>query len=186
MAASVVTAVPASAATVTVTVTCNGSNNLVASPSLVDISGYDTLAVVNDATGADIQRTQTPAGVSGSSHVTNGATANYTTSPGNLIFTSQGGSCSGKTVQISMYSGGGSSGGSASRSGSSPKPLVQQFGKPASESCDTVASVSLDWAGITSGGWGESWAQWMNGGNGGAVCTRTLIYSDNLGSWTIG
>ena len=26
----------------------------------------------------------------------------------------------------------------------------------------------------------------MNNGNGGAVCTRTLVYNDGLGAWTVG
>ena len=67
-----------------------------------------------------------------------------------------------------------------------PDPVLQQFGKPATGTCDAAAPVTLNWGGAGSGGWGESWSQWMNGGKGGAVCTRTLVYSDNLGTWTVG
>ena len=74
----------------------------------------------------------------------------------------------------------------SSDSGQVPPPVVQQFGKPASGTCDAAAPVTLNWGGAGSGGWGESWAQWVNGGKGGAVCTRTLVYSNNLGAWTVG
>lgn len=186
MAASVWTAAPASAATVTTTITCDGSNNLVASTCLVVVSSFDTLAVVNSATGGTLLRTQTPQGVSGSFTVANSATENYTTAPGSFTFTSQGGLCLNDTVTIALYSGGGSGGGSSSSgSGLTPAPIVQQFGKPASGTCEAAAPVTLNWGGAGSDGWGESWAQWMNNGNGGAVCTRTLVYSNNLGAWTV-
>jgi len=61
-------------------------------------------------------------------------------------------------------------------SGGAPAPVLQQFGRPDVGSCDDVAPGTLDWSGVTSGGWSESWAQWVNNGNGGAVCTRTLTY----------
>jgi hypothetical protein len=67
-----------------------------------------------------------------------------------------------------------------------PAPLLQQFGKPSSGTCDAVAPESLNWSDVASGGWGESWAQWMNGGSGGAVCTRTLVYSTEQSRWVIG
>ena len=83
-------------------------------------------------------------------------------------------------------SGGGGGSSSDLTSTSIPAPIFQQFGKPASGTCDAAAPATLNWSGVASGGWGESWAQWMNGGNGGAVCTRTLVYSSNLGSWNVG
>ena len=88
---------------------------------------------------------------------------------------------------FTITSGGGGGGGSSSSSSASstPAPVMQQFGKPATGTCDAAAPDSLNWAGVSTGGWGESWAQWANGGNGGAVCTRTLIYSDNLSGWTV-
>ena len=80
-------------------------------------------------------------------------------------------------------SGGGSSSGSDSTS--APAPIFQQFGLPESGTCDAAAPASLNWAGVPSGGWGISWAQWMNGGRGGAVCTRTLTYRVASGAWAV-
>ena len=64
--------------------------------------------------------------------------------------------------------------------------IIQQFGKPASGTCEDAAPTSLNWAGVPSGGWGNSWAQWMNAGNGGPVCTRMLVYSRPQGGWILG
>ena len=89
------------------------------------------------------------------------------------------------TVTASSPSTGGGGSSSTSELSADPAPVFQQFGKPAVGSCEAAAPESLNWSGVASGGWGESWAQWMNGGNGGAVCTRTLVYSDNLGIWTV-
>ena len=69
---------------------------------------------------------------------------------------------------------------------SGPPPIMQQFGKPPSGTCNDAASPSLNWSGVPSDGWAESWAQWPNGGNGGAVCTRTLDYSNAQGRWIVG
>ena len=88
------------------------------------------------------------------------------------------------TGVYTISSGGGSSSSSSSTS-SAPDPIVQQFGRPVSGTCDAAAPESLNWAGVASGGWGESWAQWANGGVGGAVCTRTLIYSESRVSWVV-
>lgn len=78
----------------------------------------------------------------------------------------------------------GSGGGGSSSSGSSaPSSVTQQFGLPSTGTCDEAAPESLNWAGVAPGGWGISWAQWMNDGAGGPVCTRTLGY---VGSgWTV-
>jgi hypothetical protein len=67
-----------------------------------------------------------------------------------------------------------------------PPSLIQQFGKPASGTCNAAASTSLNWSNVASGGWSESWAQWVNNGNGGAVCTRTLVYSTAQSRWIVG
>ena len=64
-----------------------------------------------------------------------------------------------------------------------PTPLIQQFGKPAFGTCDGAAPEDLNWSGVPSGGWGESWAQWVNSGSGGAVCTRMLVYSNSESTW---
>ena len=66
----------------------------------------------------------------------------------------------------------------------SPTPLLQQFGRPAQGTCEASAPFSLNWGGAGSGGWGESWAQWVNGGAGGQVCTRTLVFDIAQGKWT--
>ena len=67
----------------------------------------------------------------------------------------------------------------------SPPPVLQQFGKPASGTCDAAQPAGLDWAGVPSGGWANSWSQWVNGGNGGFVCTRTLVYSSTQAKWVL-
>ena len=75
----------------------------------------------------------------------------------------------------------------SSSSASVPKlaPVLQQFGKPLSGTCEEAAPLSLNWGGAEGGGWGESWEQWMNDGEGGSVCTRTLVYSNALGHWVV-
>ena len=70
--------------------------------------------------------------------------------------------------------------------GRTPPPVLQQVGLLHGASCTEFASEALNWAGVSGGGWGESWAQWMNGGMGGPVCTRTLVYSNALSRWTVG
>lgn len=90
---------------------------------------------------------------------------------------------------VYTISSGGGSGGSSSSTAEveNPRPadVLQQFGKPLSGTCDAAAPASLNWAGVASGGWGESWAQWANGGRGGAVCTRTLTYSESRAAWVV-
>lgn len=85
------------------------------------------------------------------------------------------------TITTGASSGGSSS--SSSSSSSAPAPVVQEFGTPASGTCVDAAPATLNWGGASSGGWSESWAQWMNGGRGGAVCTRSLVYSTSSGRW---
>lgn len=104
-----------------------------------------------------------------------------------LFDAGSGGSLFSTTLSNAVLGGSGGGGASSSSSGSSaPSPIVQQFGKPMPGTCADGASESLNWSGVASGGWGESWAQWVNGGNGGAVCTRTLVYSTAQGRWIIG
>lgn len=93
------------------------------------------------------------------------------------------------TIATAAGSGGGGtpSGGSSSTQASmTPAPVIQQFGRPRSGTCGDAAPAALNWGGASSGGWGESWAQWANGGAGGAVCTRTLQYSNATGIWSVG
>ena len=72
-----------------------------------------------------------------------------------------------------------------SASGSTPAPRIQQFEKPATGTCDEAQPEGLNWGGASSGGWGESWDQWVNEGQGGAVCTRTLAYNNSTGTWQV-
>jgi len=69
-----------------------------------------------------------------------------------------------------------------------PAPVTQQFGAPSeatADRCAQSAPADLDWAGVPSGGWGVSWAQWINDGAGGMVCTRTLIYDRWQDRWVL-
>lgn len=93
-----------------------------------------------------------------------------------------GGQCLGTGTITFTASGGGSS----SSLSSTPAPVVQEFGRPASGTCDAVQPAGLNWSGVPVGGWGQSWSQWMNEGRGGFVCTRTLVYSTTVGGWSIG
>jgi hypothetical protein len=70
--------------------------------------------------------------------------------------------------------------------GSPPPPVLQQFGRPVVGGCADAAPAHTQLPGAPTGGWGESWAEWMNGGNGGAVCTRTLVYSTGQSRWAVG
>lgn len=66
-----------------------------------------------------------------------------------------------------------------------PNPVMQQFGKPTTGTCNAAQPPGLNWSGVPSGGCTESWAQWVSGGTGGAVCTRTLVYSAAQSRWVI-
>lgn len=101
-----------------------------------------------------------------------------------IIVQGSGGPPPATSWSVNIGSGGGGSS-SNSQSPVEPAPVVQQFGRPASGTCASAASESLNWSGVASGGWGDSWAQWMNGGNGGAVCTRTLTYSTAQSRWVV-
>ena len=60
------------------------------------------------------------------------------------------------------------------RSDAQPVLGLQQVGVPASGACaDVPVSVGHD-QGFPIGGWSKSWANWINNGTGGAVCTRTV------------
>ena len=67
-----------------------------------------------------------------------------------------------------------------------PADVTQQFGRPIADTCNDAAPESMNWSGVSSSGWGESWAQWINGGSGGPVCTRTLVYSTAQSKWIVG
>ena len=48
------------------------------------------------------------------------------------------------------------------------------MGVPASGSCADVPSPVGHYPGFPFGGWSKSWAQWINDGTGGPVCTREV------------
>ena len=85
----------------------------------------------------------------------------------------------GFTVTYSASSESGSTGGAG------PAPHIQQFPRPAVGTCDESEPEGVNWSGVASGGWGDSWAQWMNDGEGGEVCTRTLIYNTSKAAWEV-
>lgn len=87
------------------------------------------------------------------------------------------------TTSISIGSGGSEASGTGGDS--TPAPVLQQFAKPATGTCDAAEPAGANLAGVSSGGWGTSWAQWVNNGAGGAVCTRTLAYNTNTGAWAV-
>ena len=66
-----------------------------------------------------------------------------------------------------------------------PAPHIQQFPMPATGTCDEAEPEGVNWSGVASGGWGESWAWWMNDGGGGDVCTRTLVYNASTAAWEV-
>ena len=51
---------------------------------------------------------------------------------------------------------------------------LQQVGVPASGDCADVPAWVGHLPGFPIGGWSKSWAQWVNDGAGGPVCTRTV------------
>jgi hypothetical protein len=67
----------------------------------------------------------------------------------------------------------------------SPRPALQQV-PPAADGTCADSGAALNWSGVAGTGWTKSWAEWINGGTGGNVCTRTLRYSSALAGWTIG
>lgn len=73
--------------------------------------------------------------------------------------------------------------GTSPSSGVGPDPVLQQFGKPATGTCDEAQPEGLNWAGVSSGGWGVTWSEWVNGRQGGYVCSRWLVYRS--GVWVV-
>ena len=163
-----------------------------AGPAFTGSAG-DQLTISNPNTSGATSVTWTlPAGftlVSGSLTIAQGgpsAVISYGSSNGTLSVTSTS-ACNGSSsasINVTISAGGGGSSSSSSVA-TGPAPVFQQFGKPATGTCADAAVATLNWAGVASGGWGESWAQWMNGGKGGAVCNRALIYSLGLSKWVV-
>jgi hypothetical protein len=106
-----------------------------------------------------------------------------TLTAGSYTFAYWENSMASSVTSIANVSIGSSSNPSSSASGDAGPPAVfQQFATPAMGTCDAAQPEGLNWAGVASGGWSESWAQWANGGQGGTVCTRMLEY---VNSWRI-
>lgn len=66
-----------------------------------------------------------------------------------------------------------------------PSDLFQSIALTGSASaCASVTRPDLDWSGVDSGNWTQSWAMWPNGGTGGPVCNRVLWFDSNASRWS--
>lgn len=198
-------ATPASAATTPSSITISACNSgtpsaTVSTSSVSWTSASDTLSVSNQCS-TGVGGTSMPIQVWGLRNsaelllatVTNGSTLSTSALGSDVtqirIYDFTGFSARGPllaTVTASSPSTGGGGSSTEAASSSAPPPIFQQFGQASSGTCEAVAPASLNWSGVASGGWSESWAQWMNDGRGGAVCTRTLVFSTSMGAWTVG
>ena len=79
----------------------------------------------------------------------------------------------------------GSTGGDDDEMDQTPPAIIQQVGLPPSGVCDDVVDGMFGTQTYVRGGWTRSWATWMNGGLGGAICTRMLVYSNAQGRWIL-
>jgi len=180
----------AAASPSTITLTCTGNNpySLTLSGTSVSLSSGDTFTLTNSS-GTTMNVTL-PSGstfASGASPLLDNTSATITTTASGSIFiegagAQAGGNCTFSSRQLGLSVAGASGGSSNSIA---PAPVTQQFGKPASGTCDATQPSGLNWAGVASGGWANSWAQWMNGGTGGFVCSRTLVYSTTQSKWVV-
>ncbi len=64
-----------------------------------------------------------------------------------------------------------------------PAPILQQLPMPPSGSCAMDDDTAYGYGTAVRGGWTPSWAVWANGGTGGPVCGRTLVYLAQ--GWTV-
>lgn len=186
VSAVLVMAVPANAATRNVTVNCATvpTTQITFSPTSVTADASDTIVLsasgpyTYSVTATGATGLGTLSGLVGP--VTYTPTGN---SGGSIVLTGTNSFCNGVVATLT-FTGSAPAPSPSSTSGIGPSPVVQQFGRPGSGTCEGVASSDLNWAGAESGGWSESWAEWMNGGLGGAVCTRTLTYRSSTGMWS--
>lgn len=192
-ATAIVSAVPAHAASTNLSVNCNAGASYSVGLSPSSITGAlanDTIVITGMGGINDVNVTLS--GVTGPSTISSGSLpATFTitsSSPSYITFTvvaSAGNNCNGLIKTLSI-NGGDPSSSSSSAQSSTPAPIIQQFGKPRTGTCDAAAPQSLNWSGVASGGWSETWGEWMNDGKGGAVCTRTLVYSTAQSRWIVG
>jgi len=77
----------------------------------------------------------------------------------------------------------------ANRSGDdpsqAPQPILQQVGLMPGQRCSDVDESELNWAGVTGGGWNQSWAEWAVPVTGGPVCVRKLFYDSPRSRWAV-
>ncbi|MDO8732048.1 MAG: hypothetical protein Q7L55_05680 [Actinomycetota bacterium] len=64
-----------------------------------------------------------------------------------------------------------------------PNAVLQQVGVPSVGGCDAIFNPALNLANVAFGGWGLSWAQWINNGTGGQVCSRLLVFDASAVDW---
>ena len=202
-------AAPASAASYTLNLTMDASTCVVTAPATQTLQTGDSVTITNTAVGAPVCQlfiVGTSNLTGWTSQIGTGAivsqagvASNYfsmAVAPMSITFVVGTVSADiytdlrGRVSTVATYSssgGGGGSGGSSNSSSTSagnsgPASILQQFAKPATGTCDAAQPTGLNWSGVASGGWSESWAQWANGGQGGTVCTRMLEY---VNSWRI-
>lgn len=192
----IATAAPAQAATVSINCSSSGTASATGSTITVNFTGCTDFKWVWGSAGTASMAfvfdpgsyTSAPGpglGPASLSVFASGATsftATISGSPRIARFTLTDGSGNSQVVTLSPEPAGG---GSSSSAGDSPSPVLQQFGRPAIGTCQAGASKELNWAGVADGGWGETWAEWMNNGKGGAVCSRTLLFSPSQSMWIV-
>lgn len=172
-----------------VTYFCSGDGTVNTS----SMSGYvgDTFTITPDPTGSDCPLTSSTPGIVTWS-VTNGGTttpdegAVWNIGHATVTFASAGTTTFSigyqwvpQQLEISVTVLAAADAGA----GSPPADVIQEFGLPDAGTCDGAAAANLDWAGVARGGWTVSWGEWMHGGTGGAVCSRTLHYDAGAGGW---
>jgi hypothetical protein len=85
------------------------------------------------------------------------------------------------TALVTVFAGGGSSGGS----GNTPAAILQEFGQPSSGTCDSAQPAGLNWAGVAAGGWRLAWGEWLNERRGGWACSRVIAFDPSSGVWGV-
>ena len=65
-----------------------------------------------------------------------------------------------------------------------PEDVLQQVGVVNGQ-CAFDGLTGLNASGVDSSGWTRSWAQWVNHGTGGEVCSRTLYWSADTQGWKV-
>lgn len=187
---SIVLASPASAAALSDTVACGGTTMRV--PTSTPLAAGDTYTI--NFTGCQeidvVSPSLTP--TSGATRV--GVTTRWTLTGSSVVFSVDSTPNPGLLVIIYKLADGGniimidqpaSASPQAETAQTGPADVIQQTGVPASGNCTNVVDAEFAYGTKVSGGWGKSWARWINAGAGGAVCTRTLTYNSSLAAWVI-